>query len=124
MQLDVRLTGITLGGALREEIVDRLETAFRRLSKRIRCVNVCLTDTNGPRGGIDKSCRIAVLLHRGGTIRTGATDSDVISAVNLAKDRAIHSAVRRLERRRKRAACTKSWTANDARSALSGEAGQ
>jgi putative sigma-54 modulation protein len=110
VQLDVRLKGMTLGRALREQIVDHLDAAFRRLSKRIRAVTVCLADANGPRGGVDKNCQIAVQLHRGGTVRSSRTDADLIAAVNLAADRVTHAVVRRLERRRMRAARTKSWT--------------
>ena len=65
MQLDVRLKGITIGRTLREQIVDHLDAAFRRLSNRIRAVTVCLADTNGPRGGVDKNCQIAVQLQSG-----------------------------------------------------------
>ena len=110
MQLDVRLKGIIIGKDVREQIVDHIDAAFRRLSKRIRAVTVCLADANGPRGGVDKNCQIAVQLHRGGTVRSGHTDADLIAAVNLATDRVTHAVVRRLERRRKRAARTKSWT--------------
>lgn len=110
MQLDVRLKGITIGRTLREQIVDHLDAAFRRVSTRIRAVSLFLKDTNGPRGGVDKNCQIAVQLHRGGTIRCGRTDADLITAVNLATDHVTHAVVRRLERRRKRAARTKPWT--------------
>jgi ribosome-associated translation inhibitor RaiA len=51
-----------------------------------------------------------VQLHRGGTIRCGHTDADLITAINLATDQATHTVVRLLERRRKRAARTKSWS--------------
>jgi ribosomal subunit interface protein len=104
VELEMRLKGITIGRTLREQIADHLEAAFRRLSKRIRAVSLSLEDTNGPRGGLDKDCQITVQLHRGGTIRSRCTDADLITAINLATDRATHTAVRRLERRRKRTA--------------------
>jgi putative sigma-54 modulation protein len=110
VQVDVRLKGITMGRTLREQIVDHIDAAFRRLSKRIRTVTICLADTNGPRGGVDKNCQVAVQLNRGGTIRSSRTDADLITAINLATHRVTHAVVRRLERRRKRAARTKSWT--------------
>jgi putative sigma-54 modulation protein len=113
MQLDVRLKGITIDRSLREQIVDHFDAAFRRLSPRIRAVTVRLEDTNGPRRGVDKNCQIAVQLHRGGTLRSDHTDTDLIAAVNLATDRVTHAVVRRLERRRRRAARTKSWTPSE-----------
>jgi putative sigma-54 modulation protein len=113
VRLDVRLKGIAIGRTLRKQIVDHIDAALHRLSKRIRTVTIRLADANGPRGGVDKNCQIAVQLDRGGTIRSGRTDADLIAAVNLATDRVIHAVVRRLERRRKRAARIKSWTAGE-----------
>jgi putative sigma-54 modulation protein len=110
VQLDIRLKGITLGRAMREQILEHLDAAFRRLSRRIRAVTICLADTNGPRGGVDKNCQIAVQLHRGGTVRIDHTDADLIAAIDLATDRVTHAVVRNLERRRSRAARTKLWT--------------
>ncbi|MEY4007071.1 MAG: hypothetical protein RLZZ467_83 [Gemmatimonadota bacterium] len=40
----------------------RLEFALGRFSNRIRSLHVRLTDENGPRGGPDKKCLIAVRL--------------------------------------------------------------
>ena len=42
----------------------RLEFALGRFAGRVRSVSVSLTDLNGPRGGIDKKCLIAVRLER------------------------------------------------------------
>jgi ribosome-associated translation inhibitor RaiA len=110
VQVDFRLKGVTLRRVLREQVGDHLDAAFRRLSKRIHAVTVCLANANGSRGNVDKNCQIAVQLHRGGTIRRGCTDADLIAAINLATDRVIHAVVRRLERRRKRAARIRAWT--------------
>jgi putative sigma-54 modulation protein len=113
VHLDVRVKGMTIGRTLREQIGDRIDAAFRRLSKRIRAVTVYLTDTNGPRGGVDKNCQIAVLLNRGGTVRSNRTGADLIAAINLATHRVTHAVVRRLERRRTRAARRISWTGGE-----------
>jgi ribosome-associated translation inhibitor RaiA len=108
--MDIRLKRIAVGNAMKEQILAHLEAAFRRLSRRIRAVDVCLADTNGPRGGVDKHCRIAVQLHRGGTVRVGQSDADLLAALDLATDRVTHAVVRSLERRRSRAARAKPWT--------------
>jgi hypothetical protein len=42
----------------------RLEFALGRFAGRVRSVSVSLTDLNGPRGGLDKKCLIAVRLDR------------------------------------------------------------
>ncbi len=113
MQLHIHLNRLTIGRTLRDHITEQLEAAFRRLSKRIRAVTVRLTDTNGPRGGVDKECQIAVQLHQGGTVRGGHTDVDLVAAINLATDRVIHTVVRKLERRRNRDVRMKPWPVTD-----------
>lgn len=42
----------------------RLEFALGRFAGRVRSLSVRLTDLNGPRGGVDKKCLIAVRLSR------------------------------------------------------------
>ena len=113
MQLHIHQKGLTIGRTLRDQITEQVETAFRRLSKRIRAITVYLTDINGPRGGVDKECQIAVQLHRGGTVRVGQTDADLIAAVNVATDRVSHAVMRKLERRRNRTGRTKPWPVDD-----------
>jgi ribosome-associated translation inhibitor RaiA len=109
MQLEVRQKGIAIDVSLRERIVDHIEAALRRFARRIRDVTICVEDANGPRRGLDKHCQIAVRLDRGGTLRSGRTEADLIAAIHLATDRVTHAVGRRLERRRKRALRMKSW---------------
>ena len=52
----------------------RLRFALTRFSGRIGRVNVFLTDQNGPRGGIDKTCRIVVRLRDGNWPEGGPGD--------------------------------------------------
>jgi ribosome-associated translation inhibitor RaiA len=63
-------------------------------------VSVTLEDINGPRGGIDKQCRIVVKLERVGELSFDATDAEVYAAVDAAADRTGRSVQRELERRR------------------------
>lgn len=78
----------------------RLRFALSRFSGRIRRVNVFLADQNGPRGGIDKTCRIVVLLRDGGSVVAEVNDVDWIIAVDRATTRIGHTTSRDLARRR------------------------
>ena len=62
----------------------RLRFALSRFSGRIRRVNVFLADQNGPRGGIDKTCRIVVMLRDGGSVVAEVNDVDWVIAVDRA----------------------------------------
>lgn len=57
---------VRAGGAFPPSVVDlvhtRLEFALGRFSGRVRSLTVRLKDLNGPKGGPDKQCQIAVRL--------------------------------------------------------------
>jgi putative sigma-54 modulation protein len=78
----------------------RLRFALSRFSGRIRRVNVFLADQNGPRGGIDKTCRIVVRMKDGGDVVAEVNDVDWVIAVDRATTRIGHSTGRDLARRR------------------------
>jgi hypothetical protein len=83
------------GEAVRGHIIRRLHIALGRLEERISRVIVRLTDLNGPRGGIDKCCRIVVSLWRRGRVVVEHRDADWFRAADLAAARLAHT-VRRL----------------------------
>ena len=85
---------------LRDYAVRRLSFALRRFENRVRSVTVRLTDTNGPKGGVDSRC--AITLHRvdGRQIVTEATTAWPFASVTSAAKR-LNAAVRReIERTR------------------------
>ena len=100
MQLDIRSQGLDIGQDLRGHIERRLRFVLSRFGDRIGRVTVYLADLNGPRGGIDKRCRIVVRLLRSGQVFVEDTDSDLEAVVDRAADRVAQSVRRQLERRR------------------------
>ncbi len=78
----------------------RLDFALGRFAGRVRSLSVRLTDLNGPRGGMDKKCLIAVRLSRPRrviVIEDVDTDAAVVISraaerVARAVSRAIHAA--------------------------------
>ena len=78
----------------------RLRFALARFSGRIGRVNVFLADQNGPRGGVDKTCRIIVRLLDGGDVVAEVSDVDWAVAVDRATTRIGHTTGRELARRR------------------------
>ena len=66
----------------------RLEFALGRFADRVRSLTVRLTDVNGPRGGPDKRCLIAVRLTRPGrVIVIEDVDADHNVAISRAAER-------------------------------------
>jgi putative sigma-54 modulation protein len=101
MQLEIRRSGVRLDQLGRQQISDKIEVACAKFAGRIRRIIVLLLDTNGPRGGSDKQCQIAVQLNRGATIRSEYTDTTFTAAINLATNRVTHAVSRFLERRKR-----------------------
>ena len=71
MQFEIRGKDMSISQALRDHIERRLRFALDRFARRIRRVHVTLGDLNGPRGGIDKRCKLAISLDRSSTIVFG-----------------------------------------------------
>ena len=76
---------------LRQHAERRLRFATDRFQNQIRNVILRLSDVNGPRGGVDKLCRLTATLRHGRTIHTAARNSSFYGAVNTAVRRLQHA---------------------------------
>ena len=90
-----------LDQALRDRIERRLSSALDRFGQQVSRVAVQLRDLNGPRGGVDQECRIAIKLVPSGELFIEQRDESLDAAVATAADRAAE-AVRRAVARKKR----------------------
>ncbi len=82
MRTDIRGYQLTISDALRTHIERRLHFALSRFGARILHVAVRLEDINGPRGGVDKRCRIVVALAGAGHVQVEVLDSECTNAVD------------------------------------------
>lgn len=71
-----------------------------RFGSDVRTVRVGVSDVNGPRGGVDKRCQVAVSGPRLGLVSVQQMHSDVATAIELALERATRAVGRSLERLR------------------------
>jgi len=67
MTIAVRSGVFRIDPDLRETIEKRVRRGLRRYARRISEIRVWLDDANGPRGGVDRTCRIQVDLSSAGT---------------------------------------------------------
>ncbi len=106
MRLSVSGDGVRVGEKLIADIHRRLKFALGRFGPAIRQVTVRVVDINGPRGGVDKRCRISVALHGTGSdsITVEFADADLYTAVVRACDRAERAIGRAFERQRSKRA--------------------
>lgn len=86
---------------LRDLAVHRMRFVMRRLTWLVPRATVQLSDVNGPRGGVDKRCQVALRTDGRGTVVVTAIARDWRSALDGALSRA-SSLLLRLCRRRGR----------------------
>lgn len=100
MNIHIQARGFTLTDCLREHAERRLRFALGWAADRLRHVSIRLWDENGPRGGVDKRCRIQIAFYATPGLVIDDTEADFYVAIDRAADRAGRSVARRLERQR------------------------
>ena len=87
-----------LNPQVREAIELRMSSTLARFAQRIARVSVTVVDENGPRGGVDKLCRVNMLMPGVGTITTTARHEKLMAAVSDAARRARRIVVTKMQR--------------------------
>lgn len=86
--------------AVSRHLAQRLQFALGRFAGRIRRVSTFFEDQNGPRGGVDKFCRIVVRLVDGSELVAEVVDVEWEVAVDRATTRIGHTVGREVARKR------------------------
>lgn len=98
MRIEIRGRGLTTSDGLRARLERRLAFALGRFAPRIGRVRVRLEDVNGPRGGVDKRCRLEIAIHPDLTVVVEEPDPDLYAAIDRAAERAGRAVARELQR--------------------------
>jgi ribosome-associated translation inhibitor RaiA len=93
MKMSILRKDLQVSATERQRIQEQLQLALARFSPLIRGVTVTLSDENGTRGGVDKTCRLVVRLHAG-TVVVHERAGEVMAAVRQAAERAARSVAR------------------------------
>jgi ribosome hibernation promoting factor len=102
MQLELHVRGTYVAETLRRYAEHRFRFALRRFSHRVRRLRIYIADLNGPRGGVDKQCRILAEVAPSGSLVLKETDTHVYEAMDRAADRLRRCVRRDLKRRQAR----------------------
>lgn len=95
--------------ALEERVKEKIQRTFSRFAASIVKAQVSLKDLNGPKGGVDKECRITLVLASGKKILATAAHSLLEAAVSEASEKSQRSLVRHTERIQQPARGVSSW---------------
>lgn len=96
--MDIQMTSrdLELTTAIEDYGRDRFTAALDQHEKWIKRVEVFLRDVNGPRGGVDQQCNVAVTLNNGHVIRIDETGADVYDTMSGAATRLKQTAGREI----------------------------
>ena len=87
---------------LRELAIERVRFALRRLTAGIPFARVQFSDVNGPRGGVDKRCQLALSTDAAGTVVIVSMARDWRTALDRSLGRATRVLVRHMQRTHQR----------------------
>ena len=90
------------GAALRDSATARVWFVMRRMAWLVAHAKMRLTDVNGPRGGVDKQCRLELKTTHAGTVTITAMARDWRTAIEGALSRSSRMLLRNWRRRRER----------------------
>jgi putative sigma-54 modulation protein len=100
MKIDIRFCSLESSAAIREHALRRIQFRLSRFGHDLHAVVVRISDINGPKGGVDKQCRITVRGPIWDTLTLDELSRDVYAAVDLAIERTAHTVAREIERAR------------------------
>jgi putative sigma-54 modulation protein len=95
MKIDIRFHGLDHSNAFSEYATRRIEHVLGRLGRKVTRVMLRVVDTNGPRGGDDKRCRLVISGPGLGTVILTEVRGDVYSATEMALYRALRQGLGR-----------------------------
>jgi len=87
MQMSINSRSTSLTAAIRTHVRERLTAALDQHAQRVRRVTILLEDANGPRGGMDQFCHVAVELHNGKILHHKRKGLDLYANVSLVADK-------------------------------------
>jgi putative sigma-54 modulation protein len=96
MKIGIQCRGFSLTSAIAGHVHKRLDFLLGRGIRRLRRVDVTLSDLNGPRGGVDKRCLIKVSIDGLRPVVIEDVQSDLYMAIDRAAGRASRTVLRRV----------------------------
>lgn len=80
MKIDIRSNNVQIGSAFKSRVKDKIRRLFLRSGSKIENVVISLSDVNGPKGGLDKQCKIQLKIDGAGSILTSSRHQSVYQA--------------------------------------------
>ncbi len=82
-----------------EKAESRAIASFAKFGNNVKSIAITVQDVNGPRGGVDKECRVLVRLRKENDVAITVKDESISQAIPGAINRAARSVGRLFDRR-------------------------
>ncbi|WP_296494585.1 HPF/RaiA family ribosome-associated protein [Rhodoferax sp.] len=89
------------GSHMRDLSIERVRFALRRLTALVPWARVQFSDVNGPRGGVDKRCQVALKTEGAGMVVIASLARDWRTALDRSLTRATRVLTRSMQRSQK-----------------------
>lgn len=102
MRIEIATSTMDVDSDLRQWAERRVAFAMGRFADRVRRVRIVFSDVNGPRGGLDKECRVTAQMTQGEPLIAEVLDLESGAALARALDRIARQLATGWERKRDR----------------------
>ncbi|MFT7561752.1 MAG: putative sigma-54 modulation protein [Flavobacteriales bacterium] len=101
MKIHIHAKGFDLTKGIKSHAEKRIHLSLARMQAHITSIEPNLSDINGPKGGIDKQCKISIHSNSIASITIRDTKADLYEAIDNAINRASYSLIRKVSRSQK-----------------------
>ncbi len=101
MKVHIQSRHFELTEGLKAHIQRKLKFALSRMESHITAISVCLSDVNGPKGGLDALCQLQVSIANMEDIVIKDRQTDLYCAIDRAMQRASRTVARKVARQQK-----------------------
>ncbi len=102
MRLCLTVKGVAKTPTMDRLLQHKLHYAFDQFGRWVQGVTLAVEDMNGPKGGVDKRCRVKVSVPRHPVVVVEGRGAELVAVVNDAIDRAAQALARLRDRRHTR----------------------
>lgn len=100
MHVEIRRQGLELSEWHKLFLTEKMRGALKHFRNRVHRVVTFMSDVNGPKGGVNKRCRVLVHLKSQGVVVVQHTGESILAAIGGAFDRLGQAIHRRVLRKR------------------------
>ncbi len=87
MSMNFSSDGLPLKVIVQDYVQRKIDSAIGPFEDFVKAVDIRIVDVNGPKGGIDQRCRVAVAMNGKPDIVASANHENAFGAISLAVDR-------------------------------------